>query len=744
MKFISKTLLFFCFFFIGFCTSDTTPIPKLEKGILNLRNFSFSQEQKFSLEGEWKFTPREFTLTPNEKSILVSIPELPHWNSYNQVHNQEKVGYGMGSYHLSILPPKERATLAIDFTDFFSDAEVYQNQSKIGTFGSIKNPNANFDIKPQLIRILPSDQNPIELTVFVRNRFYPLGGIRIPPTIGVYESLKTSREKDILTNAIVVGGFIFLGFYQLGMHYTRKKIKGSFYFFLFCFVMSLQILAAGPRILFVFFESVPSELVFRIDYFTQYIGVILGLNYIHSLTKKYISKKIIYISSGLLIIPACLSVFGSIYLITSIHHYVLSIIIPILIVALYLIVSYIRDKRAGYIYLGLSVILMIGFTSHDIILSLLHKTQPLLLNYGLLLFVFFQSIFLSKHISGEIVSAELKFKDALHQLVQSEKLSSLGVMVASVAHEINSPLSAVIMTSDSIRDDISTFFKELPYYEPIPKDCYPILISLVEYSLSQVELLSGKEYREQKQKISQNLETLGINDTTRVSELLVCLGLKEIPKEWISVFSEKRSDSLLVLAEKVVRILQGTNTIQTAANRAIKIAQALKNFTHFDPKAEKQSIHLSDSIQNIIAILGGYIKQGIQISTISETIPPIDCYPDELNQVWSNLLQNAIQSTNGKGEIKIEIGQTSLQNEPFAFVSIQDSGPGIPEDIIGKIFDPFFTTKPVGQGTGLGLYISKQVIEKHRGIIEVHSKPKETKFIVYLPYVSKDNDMKLS
>ncbi|TGL86058.1 histidine kinase [Leptospira congkakensis] len=736
MKFISKTLLFFCFLLS--CAGDRNKFPKLENGILNLQNHSFKEVEHFSLEGEWKFTPGEFTLHETEKTILVSIPESPNWNSYNPNSEKEKIGYGIGSYHLTIYPPHNTEKFAIDFTILFSDCEVYQNKIKIGSTGSLTNTMEGFDIKPHLMPLLPANNNPIHLTVFVKNRFYPLGGIRIPPSFGTYESLKTSREKEILKDAIVVGGFIFLGFYQLGMHFTRRKIIGSLYFFLFCFVMSFQILAAGSETLFVLFESIPSEVVFRIDFFTQYIGVILGLNYIYSLTKEYISKKIISIASGVLIVPSFISIFGSIYLMSFIHLYVLCIIIPILAIALYLIISYIRDKRAGYVYLGLSIILMIGFASHDIVLSLLHKTQPFILNYGLLLFVFFQSIFLSKHISGEIVSAELKFEDALHQLIQSEKLSSLGVMVASVAHEINSPLSAVIMTSDSIREHIADFFRELPYYEPIPKDCYPILISLVELSLIQVEPPSGKDYRQQKQELLSHLETLRIDDIEKVSELLVNLGLKEIPKDWISVFSEKRSDSLITLAEKVVMILQGTNTIQIAANRTIKIAQALKNFTHFDPKAEKRSIQLSDSIQNIIAVLEGYTKQGIQIITNFSPIPPILCYPDELNQVWANLLQNAIQSMNGKGSLKIEIGQTNLNGENYAYISIQDSGSGVPQDIIDRIFDPFFTTKPVGQGTGLGLYISKQVIEKHKGIVEVKSKPGDTKFVVYLPYLAKE------
>ncbi|WP_244279938.1 ATP-binding protein [Leptospira brenneri] len=700
---------------------------------MNLENHSFQEEGILPLEGEWKFTPNKFTLSETQDTILVSIPDSPNWNSYNRREDGKK-GFGIGSYHLTINLPKEKIPLALDFDVIFSDCEVFQDQTKIGSLGSVGNANESIDIKPQLIYLLPSDKNQIQITVFVKNRFYRSGGIRIPPSLGIQKSLKTSREKDILKESIVIGGLFFLGFYQLGMHYTRKKIIGSLYFFFFCLIMSFQILTTGQKTLFLFFESNPSELVYRIDFFTQYASVILGIHYIHSLTKEYLSKQIIYISSGILIIPTIITIFGSVYLISSLHLYVLCVIIPILTVAIYLIFRYIRDKRSGFIYLGLSILLLVGFASHDITISLLGRTKPLLLNYGMLLFVFFQSIFLSKHISGEIVSAELKFKNASQQLIHSEKLSSLGVMVASVAHEINSPLSAVIMTSDSIRDSISTFFKELPYYEPIPKDCYPILVSLIDFSLSQVELLSGKEYRLQKQEISQTLQNLRIDESERMADLLVSLGLKNIPDEWASVFSEKRSDSLLVLAEKVVKILQDTNTIQIAANRAIKIAQALKNFTHFDPKEEKRTIHLADSIQNVIAVLAGYFKQGIQITTNFQQISPISCYPDELNQVWANLIQNAIQSMNGKGELKIEIGQTQKDGIIYVFVSIQDSGPGIPKEILDKIFDPFFTTKPVGQGTGLGLYISKQVIEKHNGIIEINSKPKNTKFTIFLPY----------
>lgn len=716
-----------------FCYHLELEPPLLIKGTLDLSDYSFHKKPTLPLAGEWKFTPGKLHLMETGDTIFVTIPDTPHWNSYNPNHKDSEPGLGIGSYLITIIPPKEKTNLAIDFTLVFSDCAIFQNGIQIGSIGNIYGKNEDFDRRPKQINLLPANGEPIQLTILFRNRFYQAGGIRFLPILGDTESLANDRDKEIFEQSLVVGGLLFLGLYQLGVFFTRGRIIGSLYFFLFCLVMALQVLTTGARSLFLLVGENSSELIFRIDFFSQYAGAILGLLYFYSLTKEYIRSYFIYALIGIILFPIGITIFGSIYTISSLHLYVLMAVITLFSTAIYLIVRYIRDRRDGYIYLGLSAILLIGCASNDIILSLLHKTQPMLLAYGLLLFVFFQSLFLSKHIANEILTAELNLKSAQYQLVQSEKLSSLGVMVASVAHEINSPLSAVIASGEAIEEKISELFHYLPDSEPIPRDSFPIFLSIVDLALAQKESASTKETRQTKRNFTEYLESIGFKDAEKNADLFVSLGIKEIPEDWIQILKNKNGKAFFALADKVVSVLQGTKTIHLAANRAIKITQSLKEFTHFDPKGEKQIIQISRMMDIVLTILNNSLKQGIELTTEYEETPAIECYPDELNQVWINLIQNSIQSMNGKGKLKIKIGKTEIKNKHYVYVSIEDSGPGIPKEIQSKIFDPFFTTKPMGEGTGLGLYITKQVIEKHLGMIQLNTKPGETIFTVLLP-----------
>lgn len=729
------TLLIFCFFCFAVlsCANPETDSPKLVQGVLDLSKHNFQSKPIIPLIGEWRFTPGRFDFTEGSDTILVTIPDSPHWNSYNPNNNKKRTGLGVGSYFLNIIPPKEPINLSLDFNIVFSDCKIYQNGILIGSIGDIYGEGDGFDRRPVQIVLLPTTEEKVRITILLRNRFYQAGGIRFLPLLGKTESLATARDKEIFEQSLIVGGLFLLGLYQLGIYFTRGRVIGSLFFFLFCQIMALQILATGARSLFLIIGENSSELVFRINFFSQYAGAILGLYYFYSLTREYIPSYIIHGMSGIILIPVFISIFGPIYTISYLHLFVLTFLSFLLAIIIYLIIRYIIDKRDGYIYLGLSSILLIGSASNDIILSLFHKTEPLLLSYGLLLFVIFQSLFLSKHISNEILTAELNLKAAKNQLVQSEKMASLGVMVASVAHDINSPLSAVIASGEAIEKRIVEHFKHLPESDPISRETFPIFQSLVELALTQNEPISTKEARQNKRDLIKYLQSLGINDSEEKVELFVSLGLREIPEEWIPILTNKDSSTFFRIAERVISILQGTMTIRIATHRAIKLVQSLKKFTHFDPKGEKQTINLSDSLDMVLTIFESSMKQGIELTTEFEEIPPIECYPDELNQVWTNIIQNAIQSMTGKGFLKIKIGKKENKGKFHVFVSIEDSGSGIPKDIQKKIFDPFFTTKPIGEGTGLGLYITKHVVEKHDGTIELETEPGRTVFTILLP-----------
>ena len=183
------------------------------------------------------------------------------------------------------------------------------------------------------------------------------------------------------------------------------------------------------------------------------------------------------------------------------------------------------------------------------------------------------------------------------------------------------------------------------------------------------------------------------------------------------------------LAYNLTRLFANNQTIITSVEKASKVVFALKNYAHFDTSGNKQLVQIKNGIETVLEIYHNQLKRNIKVIRNYQDIPQIWCYPDELIQVWTNLIQNAIQAMQDRGRLTIS---TRLENRSVK-VEIWDSGSGIPPDIKDRIFEPFFTTKAIGEGSGLGLHISKQIIDKHQGTIDVTSKPGQTKFTICLP-----------
>jgi signal transduction histidine kinase len=198
---------------------------------------------------------------------------------------------------------------------------------------------------------------------------------------------------------------------------------------------------------------------------------------------------------------------------------------------------------------------------------------------------------------------------------------------------------------------------------------------------------------------------------------------------FISLIQSSQGTWVLQLIYNLSRIQGNNRTIETAVERASKIVFALKSYARFDQSGEKQLVLLVEGIETVLELYHSKLKQGIEIVRRYETIPDFWGYPDELVQVWTNLIHNAIQAMDGKGILEIVAAVVNNQ----VVVEVIDSGVGIAIEIQPNIFKPFFTTKPQGEGSGLGLSISQTIIEKHEGHIEVKSQPGCTTFIVYLP-----------
>jgi adenylate cyclase len=336
-----------------------------------------------------------------------------------------------------------------------------------------------------------------------------------------------------------------------------------------------------------------------------------------------------------------------------------------------------------------------------------------------------------KERTQELQSTLDRLKATQDELVQSEKMAALGQLVAGVAHEINTPLGAI---NSSVRN-ISNFWKE--YLEKLP-DFFRNLsverqtdfLELIQKSSQQDMSLSTREQRKIKRELTDQLKAANIENATSIANTLVTIGLYEDIDKFLPLLKDADSPTILKTAYQLANVQTSTKTIVTAAERAGKIVFALKTYARYDRTGEKIKANIMDGIETILTLYQNQIKHGVDlIRNVEESLPNISCYPDELNQVWTNLIHNALQAMENKGTLTID----ARQNDGHIDVSITDTGSGIPPEVLPKIFQPFFTTKPAGEGSGLGLDIVRKIIEKHQGTIGVESVPGKTTFTVSLP-----------
>jgi signal transduction histidine kinase len=171
------------------------------------------------------------------------------------------------------------------------------------------------------------------------------------------------------------------------------------------------------------------------------------------------------------------------------------------------------------------------------------------------------------------------------------------------------------------------------------------------------------------------------------------------------------------------------NEIESSTSRISDLVKAIKEYTFMD-QSPVQNVDIVKTLENTLTILNHKLKKGVSVQRDYQKVPLlVNSFGSELSQVWTNIIDNAIDAMGGKGELRV---RTYRQDE-CVVVEIGDNGPGIPPEVEPRIFEPFFTTKGVGEGTGLGLDTVQRIVKKHRGSIQIHSKPGDTRFQVWLP-----------
>jgi len=329
-----------------------------------------------------------------------------------------------------------------------------------------------------------------------------------------------------------------------------------------------------------------------------------------------------------------------------------------------------------------------------------------------------------------------RFRATEALLRQNEKMAELGKLSAGVAHELNNPASAVKRSATLLDNSIKRYDYTLRqlFGKELSLDQQKIiseLTSRVREQSSHPPEMDALVRIDREGEFESWLDNQGVDNAWEVA---VCLVDVNIEAQELSVLSENFDQKLLsevldwISANYTLYNLK--NEIKQGASQISDIVAAFKSYSYLD-QAPVQIINVHEGLDNTLLILRNKLKTGISVrKEYANNLPEINAYGSELNQVWTNILDNAIDALDGSGEIII---RTESDNDEV-IVEIEDNGSGIPSEVLPRIFDPFFTTKLPGQGSGLGLDISYNIIVfKHKGDIKVDSQPGKTCFQIRIP-----------
>jgi signal transduction histidine kinase len=791
-------ILIFLLFFLFSC-SASKKTPQAENGILDLKEWSFQKDGIFRLNGNWNFFWQEHLshseilqrLSSSEPIITISSPGA--WNDKDW-KGIKLPGHGYATYHLRLIHvPESELSLYVNIIG--TSFELYCNQNLIYTNGKvgIDSPSSIPEMIPGS-GILSCKESTIDLVVQISNFSNNTGGIFTAIELGTDSSINFNRERSLAIDFFLFGSLLIMGLYHFGLYVYRRKDRSPLYFGLFCFFMGFRSVFTGERFIYKIIPTMSWNLGVTLEYSTFFIGSPMVILFLSSLFPKDFHSKLVKFIVSVYIL------FSMIVLLTPpaiFSHTLLWVMIITLFNSLYIIfciiLAVIRKRESSITFMiGMTIFFL--FVINDIILNLFDINSEYLSPFGFFIFVFFQAFILSTKSSIAFIRLEdlsdrleskvkdrtqeleteklyaeeerLKAEKALYelkntqeQLIEAEKMSALGGLVAGVAHEINNPIGVIKSNSESIHMNLKKSYSELPLFlGSLTYSEKEIFYDLLNLSLQNREFLSSKQERSLRKQIESELksyDSLPLNSISYLSEQLLRLKLPPPYSKYIQSLGGERFTVYIHNLLYISSQFQSLSNIEIAIEKASRVIFALRTYLNTEIYTQKKTILLKEEIEKAVHVYDNYIVGKVHVEFHASTEQNFYCSTEAFSQVWRHLIFNSIQAMHsGEKKIKITIGiedsipdsydsysssnskETHFElqkKKKWILVSFQDNGMGIPVDLQTKVFTPFFTTKSSGEGIGLGLFVTKKIVHDEGGILFFKSKDTGTEFIVCLP-----------
>jgi signal transduction histidine kinase len=337
---------------------------------------------------------------------------------------------------------------------------------------------------------------------------------------------------------------------------------------------------------------------------------------------------------------------------------------------------------------------------------------------------------LVKHLVGVMTD---RVREATRLEQQRDRLAGLGKLSAGLAHELNNPASAAKRAAAQLREtmhrikDASHDLGRRELTATQKQEIEKLESNFTQRDEPPADPLTISDLED---KIDSLLRSHGQNDLWQLAADMAQRGIKPSALESIfETLDAGTARAALVRIAASLEIASLLTEIESSTSRISDLVGAIKQYTYMD-QSPVQNVDVVKSIETTLTIMNHKLKHGVSVQRDYQPIPLlVNSFGSELNQVWTNLVDNAIDAMNGKGELRVR----TYRDDGSVVVEIADNGPGISAEIKTHIFEPFFTTKGVGEGTGLGLDTVQRIVRKHRGTIQVESKPGCTRFQIWLP-----------